>query len=133
MFVFAAAPYAGLCEGFVKAAYANAGVSQDYLDQGSAKDGCEIAKGKAGWSTGGTPPLGAVVFWEDCSAFGHVCISRGGGMASSSGDGKHWNGSPDVSLSWLNSDWCGGEFTGWIMPYSAEEAEAYLRGTVSAQ
>ena len=56
--MFAAAPYAGLCLGFVKAAYADAGVSQSYLDQGSAKDGCDIAKTKAGWSTGGTPPLG---------------------------------------------------------------------------
>lgn len=147
----AAAPYAGLCLGFVKAAYADAGVSQSYFDQASAKDGCDIAKTKAGWTTGGTPPLGqcapifgvcppciaigfitvcnlifeaviecpmpvaaslfcadcvvnvrralspaltlfhfvpflhivgAVIFWENCSAYGHVAISRGGGMVS---------------------------------------------------
>ncbi len=94
-------------------AYAAAGVSHKYLSQASAKDGCEVAKSEPGWHTGGTPPLGAVLFWENCSAYGHVAISKGGGMASSSGDGVHWDGSPNVAISWLDDHWCGAPVTGW--------------------
>ena len=161
--VCAAAPYAGLCLEFVRDAYAAAGISKKYLEQGSAKDGCAVASGDGGWNTGGTPPLGAVLFWcvvaharltadlcrclpmlacgcacllawievpfavseltlspslfplrrKDCSSNGHAALSRGGGQASSSGDGVHWNGSPNVAISWLDNSWCGGGITGW--------------------
>jgi hypothetical protein len=45
-----AAPYPRLCLGFVRDAYAHAGVPKEYLDQGSAKEGCIMASKKAHWN-----------------------------------------------------------------------------------
>eukprot|EP00762_Andalucia_godoyi_P003114 ANDGO_01098.mRNA.1 hypothetical protein len=114
------APYAGLCLGFVKDAYAAAGISgKAYMDAGSAKDGAGIAKGLGGWhgfSSAGAVPRGALVFWPGCSSNGHVALATGGGGASSSGDGSKWNGSPNTTIDWLSEHWCGGNPAGWIVP-----------------
>jgi hypothetical protein len=50
---------------------------------------------------------------ENCSQYGHAALSRGGGMASSSGTGTNWNGSPNVAISWLDNNWCGAPVSGW--------------------
>jgi hypothetical protein len=36
-------------------------------------------------------------------------------MAVSNGDGKNWDGSPNVALSWLDTHWCGAHFSGWYV------------------
>eukprot|EP00694_Reclinomonas_americana_P004471 EC792271.1.p1 GENE.EC792271.1~~EC792271.1.p1 ORF type:complete len:177 (+),score=53.73 EC792271.1:36-566(+) len=113
-----AAPYAGRCLGFVKDAYASAGVHRDYLDQGSAKEGAAVAKQKAGWThySGTDVPAGAVLFWSGCSSNGHAALSIGGSNASSNGDGVHWNGKFGIAVEWLNEHWCGSAPDGYIIP-----------------
>lgn len=113
------APYAGLCLGFVKDAYAHAGVSKEYLNQGSAAEATRVAARTSGWHSFSdyNVPRGAVLLWENCSAYGHAALSTGSGYASSSGTGTNWDGSPHVTIEWLSTNWCGGKPNGWIMPY----------------
>jgi hypothetical protein len=117
------APYAGLCLFMVRDAYKREGITPDYLDgPPNAREATAIAKKHPRWNhfTSYTDiPAGGVAFWSDCSSLGHVVLSIGNGHAVSNGDGRKWDGSPDVSFEWLSTVWCPGKPDGWILPDKA--------------
>ena len=62
----AATPYAGQSVAFVKAAYAQANVSHDYLNVQTGREAMLMAWQEPGWHGAGSAdvmPLGAIVFW----------------------------------------------------------------------
>jgi hypothetical protein len=104
--------YDGWCQGFGRSAWLFGG-AHDIGSYGTAANCWATCPTGAGKSTTGTPPRGALVFW-DWSTYGHAAVSAGNGYVVSS-----YYGATTRSISWATIKQVTdktGRYRGWWLP-----------------